>query len=478
MLKKIGIKARLILGFAVTPVILLVLITLGIYRVNSINQSLTTINDINAVKQRYAINFRGSVHDRAISLRDVVLSASAEESQKSVEEINKLASFYADSSGPLEKIFAEQAVSAEEVKLLKDIKEIEKETLPLINQVVDLQKSGDSSQAKDVLMNSAKPAFITWLARINKFIDYQEAANSVESKVARGLAKGFQDLMLILTAFGILASVIITYLVMKSIVPALSAAATGLDKSSESISSISQSIYNSSQLLSEGATKQASSIEEISASIEELTSMTKMNASSADSGKAAANQARALAEAGAEEMIQMQKAMDAIQQSSNEISAIINTIDNIAFQTNLLALNASVEAARAGDQGKGFAVVANEVRGLAQRSADAAKETSQKIENALERSAQGVELSKKVMEGFKQILEKSRNVDTIVGEVAQASKEQSTGFIQITSAISEMDRITQNNAKLAAETAQTLEVLNEQSTEVRAASSNLLKIVG
>lgn len=478
MLNKFGIKARLILGFAVTPVILLILITLGIYRVNAINNSLTTINDINAVKQRYAINFRGSVHDRAISLRDVVLSSSMDESQKSVDDMNKLAAFYSESAAPLDRIFVEQSVSNEEVQLLKDIKEIEKETLPLISQVVELQKTGDHSKAKEILMNSAKPAFITWLARINKLIDYQEAANSVESKVARGLAKGFQDLMLLLTALGILASVIITYIVVKSIVPALSAAAENLDKSSESISSISHSIYNSSQLLSEGATKQASSIEEISASIEELTSMTKMNATSAESGKAAANEARVLAEAGAEEMLQMQKAMDAIQQSSNEISAIINTIDNIAFQTNLLALNASVEAARAGDQGKGFAVVANEVRGLAQRSADAAKETSQKIVSALEKSAQGVELSKKVMEGFKQILEKSRNVDTIVGEVAQASKEQSTGFIQITSAISEMDRITQNNAKLAAETAQTLEVLNEQSTEVRAASGNLLKIVG
>lgn len=478
MFKSFGIKARLIFGFAVTPVILLILITLGIYRVNSINQSLTTINDVNSVKQRFAINFRGSVHDRAISLRDVVLASSPQEVDKAVEEIKVLAQFYSDSAGPLDKIFSEQSVSAEEVRLLSDIKEIEKETLPLIVEVVRLQKEGNDAQAKTLLMEKAKPAFITWLARINKFIDYQEAANSVESKVARGLAKGFQDLMLILTALGILASVTITALVIKSIVPALTAAANSLDKSSESITSISEAIHNSSQLLSEGATQQASSIEEISASIEELTSMTKMNAASAESGKTAANQARTLAEAGAEEMVLMQKAMDAIQQSSNEISAIINTIDDIAFQTNLLALNASVEAARAGDQGKGFAVVANEVRGLAQRSADAAKETSKKIESALERSAQGVELSKKVMEGFKMILEKSRHVDTIVGEVAQASKEQSEGFIQITSAISEMDRITQNNAKLAAETAQTLDVLNEQSSEVRSASGTLTKIVG
>lgn len=478
MSKSYGVQARLVLGFSIAPVIMAVLIVVGVQRVNSVDHSLAVINDVNSVKQRYAINFRGSVHDRAISLRDVVLGASKEESEKAIAEIKTLEDFYKESAGPLDKIFLGAEVTDTEKKLLADIKAIEAETLPVIQNVVKLYRDGQGKEAHDLLMGTAKPLFKTWLGRINKFIDYQEAANVQESKTARDIAHGFERLMYILAGVGISLAAFMAYLIVRSIVPPLRLVTSQLDVSSEQIADVSQVISRSSLSLSEGAAKQAASIEEIGASIEELTSMTKMNAQNADAGKQASNEARLVAEAGAREMEQMKRAMDAIQQSSNEISVIMNTIDDIAFQTNLLALNAAVEAARAGEQGKGFAVVANEVRNLAQRSADAAKETAQKIQSALERSSQGVELSQKVMKGFEQILEKNRQVDNIVTEVAQASKEQSDGFAQITTAIMEMDRVTQTNAKLAAENSQTLGALNIQSQEIREASESLLQLVG
>jgi methyl-accepting chemotaxis protein len=177
-------------------------------------------------------------------------------------------------------------------------------------------------------------------------------------------------------------------------------------------------------------------------------------------------------------MERMQAAMNAIQQSSNDISKIIKTIDEIAFQTNILALNAAVEAARAGEAGAGFAVVADEVRSLAQRSAVAAKETADKIADATNRSAQGVELSGKVAEGLKEILDKAREVDRLVAEVATASQEQSEGLIQINTAVSQMDKVTQSNAAGAEETASAAEELNAQSEELKNAAGQLAALVG
>ena len=268
------------------------------------------------------------------------------------------------------------------------------------------------------------------------------------------------------------------FVIIRGVNRALTLTAETLSQGSLQVAAASGEVSAASQSLAEGSSEQAASLEEISSSIEELASMTKRNADNAQSGKTSSGQARSAAEAGALEMERMQAAMNAIQQSSNDISKIIKTIDEIAFQTNILALNAAVEAARAGESGAGFAVVADEVRSLAQRSALAAKETADKIADACTRSAQGVELSVKVSAGLQQILEKSREVDRLVTEVATASNEQSEGIAQINTAVSQMDKVTQSNAANAEETASAAEELNAQSEELRNAAAHLAALVG
>jgi methyl-accepting chemotaxis protein len=267
-------------------------------------------------------------------------------------------------------------------------------------------------------------------------------------------------------------------LIIRCIRRVLTVTSTTLTSGSLQVSSAAAQVSATSQTLAEGSSEQAASLEEISASVEELASMTKRNAENAQSGKTSAAQARVAAEAGAAEMERMQAAMNAIQQSSSDISKIIKTIDEIAFQTNILALNAAVEAARAGEAGAGFAVVADEVRSLAQRSAAAAKETAGKIADATSRSALGVEISVKVTAGLQQILEKSREVDRLVSEVATASNEQSEGIAQINMALTQMDKVTQSNAATAEESASAAEELNSQSQELRAAADQLAVLVG
>ena len=206
--------------------------------------------------------------------------------------------------------------------------------------------------------------------------------------------------------------------------------------------------------------------------------MPRRTADSATQAKELAAQTRGAADTGATDMAEMNVAMDAIKQSSGEIAKIVKTIDEIAFQTNILALNAAVEAARAGEAGAGFAVVAEEVRALAQRSAQAAKETAAKIEESVAKSNHGVTISGKVAHSLQQIVDRARQVDTIVAEIATASTEQSQGIGQVNSAVSQMDKVTQSNASNAEESAAAAEELNAQSTELRKLVADLQRLVG
>jgi methyl-accepting chemotaxis protein len=235
---------------------------------------------------------------------------------------------------------------------------------------------------------------------------------------------------------------------------------------------------SNSQIMAEGASEQAASLEESSASLEELSSMTKRNGESARKTNDLARQARAAGDRGTVDMQTMSSAMDVIKASSDDIAKIIKTIDEIAFQTNILALNAAVEAARAGEAGLGFAVVADEVRNLAQRSAQAAKDTTAKIEGAISKTGQGVEISRKVAETLNEIVTKARQVDELAAEVASASNEQIQGISQINTAVAQMDKVTQSNAASAEESAAASEELNGQAQTMQEAVAELLRLLG
>ena len=240
----------------------------------------------------------------------------------------------------------------------------------------------------------------------------------------------------------------------------------------------SSEIAASSQSLAEGSSEQAASLEQTSASLEELASMTRHNAENAQKANDLAKQARDAADKGSNDMQAMSVAMGAIKESSDDIAKIIKTIDEIAFQTNILALNAAVEAARAGEAGMGFAVVADEVRNLAQRSAQAAKETTAKIEGAITKTSQGVEISEKVAKTLNEIVTKARQVDELAAEVAGASREQTQGITQINIAVSQMDKVTQSNAASAEESAAASEELSAQAETTNQSVAELLKLVG
>ncbi len=237
-------------------------------------------------------------------------------------------------------------------------------------------------------------------------------------------------------------------------------------------------VSTSSQSLAEGSSEQAASVEETSASLEELSSMTKRNAENAQKANDLARAARGAADKGSSDMAAMNNAMQAITASSDDIAKIIKTIDEIAFQTNILALNAAVEAARAGEAGMGFAVVADEVRNLAQRSAQAAKETAAKIEGAISNTAQGVQISMKVTEALNDIVVKARQVDELAAEVASASREQTQGIFQINAAVGQMDKVTQSNAANAEESAAAAQELNAQASVMKQVVEELKQLVG
>ena len=230
----------------------------------------------------------------------------------------------------------------------------------------------------------------------------------------------------------------------------------------EQLSSASIQIGSGSQSLAEVASQQAGSLEEVSSTLEELASMSKQNSDNATQARNLSQESRASADAGNKSVQQMSMAIDKIKESSDQTAKIVKTIEEIAFQTNLLALNAAVEAARAGDAGKGFAVVAEEVRNLAQRSAQAATETGSMIQESVENAEQGVSISTEVAGGLENINQSTSRVNDLVAEIAAASGEQAKGVDQINVAVAEMEKVTQQNAANSEESAGAAQELSAQ----------------
>ena len=309
-------------------------------------------------------------------------------------------------------------------------------------------------------------------------------ANSLKA-IAEDAGKGYDQIagfvVLVIPAVALSALVVgagLAFWISHGLGKKLRRMGSDLAAGAEQTASAASQVSSSSQSLAEGASESAASIEETSASLEEMSSMTKRNAENAHKASELTKQTRTAADKGTADMQTMIAAMDGIKVSGDETAKIIKTIDEIAFQTNILALNAAVEAARAGEAGMGFAVVADEVRNLAQRSAQAAKETSTKIEGSLTCTQQGVEISAKVAATLDEITAKVRQVDELVAEVSGASREQTQGITQINNAVEQMDKVTQSNAANAEESAAAAEELNAQAETMKHSVAELLKLVG
>lgn len=280
------------------------------------------------------------------------------------------------------------------------------------------------------------------------------------------------------TAFGLLIAAVFGFFFGKMISRPIVAATKRFSEGTSQITLAASQVSISSQALASGASQQAAALEQSSASLEELSSITQRNASTAQNVNELVRKVRTVAERGTGDMEVMSSSMSAIKDSSDDIRKIIRTIDEIAFQTNILALNAAVEAARAGEAGMGFAVVADEVRTLAQRSAQAARETSAKIEGAIARTSAGVESSAKVATALNEILHDVRQVDTLAGEVANASQEQALGIKQINQAVAQIDQVTQSNAAAAEQSAAASQELHAQASSMRSTVCQLVNLVG
>jgi methyl-accepting chemotaxis protein len=509
MKNEISVAGRLTAGFAIILVMIMVLTALSIIKVNAIEASLSRISDVNNVKQRYAINFRGSVHDRAIASRDVTLVADSDVDSV-VSLINKLDKDYQNSAQPLDTLFSAEGAHTgpEERDWLDKIKQAEAHTTPLIRKIIDARRAGNIEGARQMMLAEAKPAFVEWLASVNGFIDLQEKMSEAESVQARQIAHNFQSLMLVLVVAALTVGAVVAWRVTHYLLRTLGAepaevkalanavdrgelyhevalrngdqdsimavlmkmsrnlrlTVTEVHDTANAVSGISTMISKRNEHLSGRTEEQASSLEETASALEQLTATVKQNADSAQEANMLAQQASDIASKGGEIVGEVVETMNSIDDSSRKIVEIVSMIEGIAFQTNILALNAAVEAARAGEQGRGFAVVATEVRNLAQRSSTAAREVKVLIDESVEKIHTGTQLVEHAGSTMRDIVHSVKQVTGMVGAITAASNEQRIGIEEVNRAISLMDHVTQQNAALVEKAAGDVQTLQDQAT--------------
>ncbi len=374
--------------------------------------------------------------------------------------------------------YGKTITQAEDQQLFGKIKPAFDRYLASWENVVVLSRSGKSSEAVKKYDSECYPIFLEVKGALRALVDWNKQNGDRNAAAMSVTVSQTQWWSWTLLTISILTGSLLAFLVIRSVNGNLLRAVTELAEGAEQVASAASQVSSSSQSLAQGSSEQAASLEETSASSEEINSMARKNSENSRAAADLMTQSQKKYEQANQSLDESVVAMGEINTQSDKIARIIKVIDEIAFQTNILALNAAVEAARAGEAGMGFAVVADEVRNLAQRSAQAAKDTAALIEESIAKSDDGKVKVDQVATAIRAITEEAGKVKTLVDEVNLGSQEQARGIEQIGKAISQMEQVTQKTAANAEESASAAEELNAQSMTLKNIVERLTAMVG
>lgn len=526
---------RLATGFGLILSMMLILTVIGISRVSLINSNITHITDVNSVKQRYAINFRGSVHDRAIAVRDVVLIDNQNNLTSILNTIRELDSFYQTSSLAMAKLTPQ--MSNKERNLIERINQIEQRTLPYIEKIIDAKSAGNTNEASSVLLNDARPAFTQWLDVINQFINLQEQANQTTTQETRDVASSFELWMILLTALAVIIGASVAYVIslrirdsvggepqeaalliakiaqgdltttidsccpnsmmasvalmqtkLKSIVDSIIDSSDELSTHSASVASGSQQALEAADAQVDYTNSAVSNLEQMSTSIRSVADSvrqtednSKITAQLSQQGSIAVNKVATEIEQISVTVKATVNQVNVLQEHVKHIGDILSVIRSISDQTNLLALNAAIEAARAGESGRGFAVVADEVRQLAQRTGDATGDIEKMITQVQENTQASVKAMETTVPQVENGLTLTNEANQLLNEIQQQANDSLNNVVEIVEAtsnqvstVTEISNGVEEIAKMSLETSVSLKN-NAQEAVALAGLSKTLK---
>ncbi|HJV70497.1 methyl-accepting chemotaxis protein [Ideonella sp.] len=506
-MQNLTVRMQLSLAFASLAALVLGVSLLSLYDLRSLNETFSYIVHQSSVQELRAIDVRAAANRRALAVRNLVLVQTPAERDKEHAEMTRAGEDVQAALDALQaSLAAEEQPDPRDRELLGRIQQVEKAYAPVAASIAALAMAGQRDEAIARMNTDCRPLLASLREATGDFVAYSQQQSKATLQASEAAYATQRAVLASLCALSLAVAAAMGWWITRRLVGALGAEPADLNAvaqrvadgdlsplrgaeaaparsvlaamahmqrklvhligqvraSSDSIATASAQIAMGNADLSGRTEQQASALQQTAASMQQMTESVRVNAENAQQARQLASAAAEVASHGGEVVGHVVQTMQGITESSRRIGDIIGVIDGIAFQTNILALNASVEAARAGEQGRGFAVVASEVRGLAQRSANAAREIKSLIGESIGQVETGSELVGQAGRTMDDIVRQVRRVNDLINEIGASTLQQSSGITQVNQAVASIDQGTQQNAALVEESAAAAESLSQQ----------------